>query len=109
MMDANKEIINDDFLQNEKFENLIFKTSNKVSEFVSVQEGCDKFCTFCVVPYTRGAEFSRPVDKIINEIKIYTNHGIQEIILLGQNVNAYHGLSDKGKQIDLSYLINKLQ
>ncbi len=108
MMDANKEIINDDFLQNEKFENLIFKTSNKVSEFVSVQEGCDKFCNFCVVPYTRGAEFSRPLDKIINEIKIYTNNGIQEIILLGQNVNAYHGLNNKGKQIDLSYLINKI-
>ena len=73
MIDAKKEIINDDFLQNEKFENLIFKTSNKVSEFVSVQEGCDKFCNFCVVPYTRGAEFSRPLDKIINEIKILSN------------------------------------
>ena len=108
MMDANKAIINDDFLQNEKFENLIFKTSNKVSEFVSIQEGCDKFCTFCVVPYTRGAEFSRPLDKIINEIKIYANNGVQEIILLGQNVNAYHGLNNKGKQIDLSYLINKI-
>ena len=108
LMDTNKEIISDEFLQNEKFENLLFKSSNKISEFVSVQEGCDKFCTFCVVPYTRGAEFSRPVDKIINEIKIYVNEGVQEIILLGQNVNAYHGLNDKGKQVNLSYLINKI-
>ena len=108
MIDDNNKIINDNFLQYEKFNNLLFKSSNTVSEFVSVQEGCDKFCTFCVVPYTRGAEFSRSVDEIINEIKIYTNNGVQEIVLLGQNVNAYHGLNNKGKEVDLSYLIDKV-
>ena len=108
MIESDNELINDDFLQNEKFKNLLFKSSNKVSEFISVQEGCDKFCSFCVVPYTRGAEFSRSVVEIINEIKLYIKNGIQEIILLGQNVNAYHGINERGTQIELSYLINKI-
>jgi tRNA-2-methylthio-N6-dimethylallyladenosine synthase len=60
--------------------------------FVSVQEGCDKFCTFCVVPYTRGAEASRPVDDVIAEVRALAAQGVREITLLGQNVNAYHGL-----------------
>ncbi len=108
MLENKTNKINDDFLQNEKFKNLIFKSSNKVSEFVSIQEGCDKFCTFCVVPYTRGAEYSRSVDSILNEVKNYIKNGIKEIILLGQNVNAYHGLKSNGKQSDLVYLINKI-
>ena len=95
-------------MQNEKFNHLLFKTSNKVSEFVTVQEGCDKFCSFCVVPYTRGSEYSRPVNEIFKEIKIYSNQGISEVILLGQNVNAYHGVNLESKQIDLAYLINKI-
>ncbi len=99
-------IVNDEFLQHEKFKNLLFKSSNDVSEFVTVQEGCNKFCTFCVVPYTRGSEFSRPVEEILNEIKIYSNAGNKEIILLGQNVNAYHGVNKNNKQADLAYLIN---
>ena len=106
MIDNNIEFINDDFSQNEKFKNLIFKSSNKVSEFVSIQEGCDKFCTFCVVPYTRGSEFSRPVKEIQYEIKKYIDSGIQEVILLGQNVNGYHGENKYNKSIDLTYLIN---
>jgi len=93
-------------LQNEKFKNLLFKSSNKVSEFVSIQEGCDKFCTFCVVPYTRGSEFSRPVEEIQKEIEKYINDGVQEVILLGQNVNAYHGEEKNNKSVDLAYLIN---
>lgn len=100
--------INDDFLQNEKFNHLVYNSSNRVSEFVSIQEGCNKFCTFCVVPYTRGAEFSRSVEDIQKEILKYKEKGIQEIILLGQNVNAYHGIGADGKTKDLAYLINKV-
>ncbi len=106
MIEKNEEFLNDDFLQNEKFKNLIFKSSEKISEFVSIQEGCDKFCTFCVVPYTRGPEFSRPVNEIKNEIRKYVESGIQEVILLGQNVNAYHGKNINNKTVDLPYLIN---
>ena len=96
------------FLQNEKFKNLLFKSSNAVSEFISIQEGCDKFCSFCVVPYTRGSEFSRPINEIKEEIKKYMDSGIKEVILLGQNVNAYHDDSQNGKYADLAYLINKI-
>ena len=61
------------------------------SAFLSIQEGCDKFCTFCVVPYTRGAEYSRPVAKVLAEARQLVDAGAIEITLLGQNVNAYHG------------------
>ena len=108
MIENNNSFINDDFLQNEKFKNLLFKSSNTVSEFVSIQEGCDKFCSFCVVPYTRGSEFSRSVNEIKEEIKKYIDNGIKEVILLGQNVNAYHDDSQSGKRADLAYLINKV-
>ena len=108
MIEDNDKFINDDFLQNEKFKNLLFKSSDKVSEFVSVQEGCDKFCSFCVVPYTRGSEFSRPVQDIQSEIQKYIDSGVQEVILLGQNVNAYHGKNKNDKSIDLAYLINTI-
>ncbi len=108
MIDRVDEIENSEFLQNEKFKNLIFNSSNLSSEFLSIQEGCDKFCSFCVVPYTRGPEFSRPVNDIVEETKKYVSNGIKEIILLGQNVNAYHGISSDGKSKDLAYLINKI-
>jgi len=108
MIDKVDEVENSEFLQNEKFKNLIFNSSNLSSEFLSIQEGCDKFCSFCVVPYTRGPEFSRPVDDIVEETKKYVSNGIKEIILLGQNVNAYHGEASDGKSKDLAYLINKI-
>jgi len=108
MIDSDNNNINDDFLQHEKFKNLLFKSSNKVSEFITVQEGCNKFCSFCVVPYTRGSEFSRPVEEILKEINIYSDEGIKEIILLGQNVNSYHGINRNKKIVDLTYLINKI-
>ncbi len=108
MIDKIESPISSDFLQNEKFKKLIFNNSNLSSEFLSIQEGCDKFCSFCVVPYTRGPEFSRPIEDIINETKKYVSNGVKEIILLGQNVNAYHGNSPDGKSRDLSYLINKI-
>ncbi len=108
MIDNKENQISSDFLQNEKFKNLIFKSSKLSSEFISIQEGCDKFCSFCVVPYTRGPEFSRPIEDILNETKNYVDSGIKEIILLGQNVNAYHGVGLDGKSKDLSYLIDKI-
>lgn len=69
------------------------RNDSKVATFLSVQEGCDKFCTFCVVPYTRGAEYSRPVADILRDAKAFIAQGVREITLLGQNVNAYHGAS----------------
>ncbi len=75
------------------------------SAFLSVQEGCDKFCTFCVVPYTRGAEFSRPVSDIIKEAKHLVSLGVKEITLLGQNVTAYHGIGKDGKECSMGRLL----
>ena len=108
MLEANSEYVSDEFTQNEKFKNLLYNSSGGVSEFVSIQEGCDKFCSFCVVPYTRGPEFSRPINDILIEIDKYVNQGVKEIIFLGQNVNAYHGKGADGKSKDLAYLINKV-
>ena len=108
MIEESESVISDEFTQNEKFKNLIYNSVSGVSEFVSIQEGCDKFCSFCVVPYTRGPEFSRPVNDIIFEVKKYLQKGVKEIIFLGQNVNAYHGEGSDGKTKDLSYLIDKV-
>ena len=108
MLDSSDKIISDEFTQNEKFKNLLYNSAGGVSEFVSIQEGCDKFCSFCVVPYTRGPEFSRPVNDILIEIEKYVSQGVKEIIFLGQNVNAYHGVGLDGKSKDLAYLINKV-
>lgn len=79
-----------------------------ISQFISVQEGCDKFCAFCVVPFTRGGEFSRPVEKILREIMEVVSWGAKEVVLLGQNVNAYHGKTFDGKEVNLAFLINKI-
>jgi tRNA-2-methylthio-N6-dimethylallyladenosine synthase len=76
-----------------------------VSAFVTVQEGCDKFCSFCVVPYTRGAEASRPLADVLDEIARLADAGVREVTLLGQNVNAYHGLDARGQAIGLAALI----
>ena len=94
---AGKKALDTDFPDDDKFDTL--KTRAKVKRgptaFLTVQEGCDKFCAFCVVPYTRGSEVSRPADRIIREAQELVESGVREITLLGQNVNAYHG-HDKG-------------
>jgi tRNA-2-methylthio-N6-dimethylallyladenosine synthase len=79
-----------------------------ISSFVTVQEGCDKFCTFCVVPYTRGAEVSRPVAKIINDVQRLADNSVREITLIGQNVNAYHGEGPDGRAWPLGKLLHRL-
>ena len=79
-----------------------------VSAFVTVQEGCDKFCTFCVVPYTRGAEASRPVEKIVAEAERLADAGVREITLIGQNVNAYHGEGLDGRSWTLGQLLQRI-
>jgi tRNA-2-methylthio-N6-dimethylallyladenosine synthase len=79
-----------------------------ISAFVTVQEGCDKFCTFCVVPYTRGAEISRPIEKIVVEVERLADAGVREITVIGQNVNAYHGPGPDGAPSTLGKLLRRL-
>jgi tRNA-2-methylthio-N6-dimethylallyladenosine synthase len=102
-------INNTDFEVIEKFYklNLVKNLNSKISSYLTIQEGCDKFCHFCVVPYTRGPEHSRSFDEIINEAKQLTANGAREITLLGQNVNAYE-YKDQIKKYRLSDLIFKL-
>ncbi len=85
----------------------IKNNNNKISAFLTIQEGCDKFCHFCVVPYTRGPEYSRPYDKIISEAEQLIKNGVKEITLLGQNVNAY-SYTENSKEFRISNLINHL-
>ena len=98
-----KRSIDIDFPLESKFDLLPTVQARSVSAFLTIQEGCDKFCSFCVVPYTRGAEFSRPVDSVLQEAKKLMGDGASEVTLLGQNVNAYSG-DTKG----LAGLIRKL-
>src|SRR5665647_593965 len=79
-----------------------------IASFVTVQEGCDKFCTFCVVPYTRGAEVSRPVEKIVADVLRLADAGVREVTLIGQNVNAYHGEAASGRAATLAQLLRRL-
>jgi len=98
-----------DFPAMQKFDELPQPGKPKAgTAFLSVQEGCDKFCTFCVVPYTRGAEYSRPVEKILEEAKILAAKGVVEVTLLGQNVNAYHGEDKHGKERGLGWLVREI-
>ncbi len=98
-----------EFETEDKFNYLdkIKNNNSKVSSFLTIQEGCDKFCSFCVVPYTRGPEYSRPFKRIIDEAENLVKNGTREIILLGQNVNAYL-FKDKEKNFNLSHLILEL-
>ena len=106
-------VVDTDFPVEDKFDHLTpalpAKTRQRgLSAFLTVQEGCDKFCTFCVVPYTRGAEFSRPAAKIIAEAGRLAADGVREITLLGQNVNAYHGQGPDGTTSTLAQLLHAL-
>jgi tRNA-2-methylthio-N6-dimethylallyladenosine synthase len=93
------------FPEIEKFDHLPDPHCDSTSAFVSVMEGCSKYCTFCVVPYTRGEEISRPFDDVIHEVEELAKQGVIEVNLLGQNVNAYRGLMDDGENADLALLI----
>ena len=109
-IEAKKQKINvTEFDTIEKFDtlNLIKNSNSKVSSFLTIQEGCDKFCNFCVVPYTRGPEYSRTVSEILEEAKVLVENGSKEITLLGQNVNAY--LNNKKKLSDLIYTLSKIK
>ncbi len=103
-------LVDTDFPEEDKFDHLpkAPKSKRGPSAFLTVQEGCDKFCAFCVVPYTRGAEVSRPAQKIIEEAIDLTERGVRDITLLGQNVNAYHGPGPDGEDWTLARLIREL-
>jgi tRNA-2-methylthio-N6-dimethylallyladenosine synthase len=98
-------VLETDFPALEKFDHLPQASDTGVSAFLTVQEGCDKFCTFCVVPYTRGPEHSRAPERIIAEARSLASRGAREIILLGQNVNAYRGSDGHGQDWNLARLI----
>ena len=105
-LDKQKRIEEINFDAESKFNylNKIKNSASNVSSFLTIQEGCDKFCHFCVVPYTRGPEYSRPFNEIVDEAKILSENGVSEIILLGQNVNAY-----KNQKFRLSDLILEIE
>ena len=96
------------FPEIEKFDHLPPARTEGVTAFVSIMEGCSKYCSFCVVPYTRGEEVSRPLDDVLTEIAILADHGIKEITLLGQNVNAYLGVMNDGEIADFALLLEYL-
>lgn len=102
-------VLNTEFPSEPKFDFLPLESaSTSVSAFLAVQEGCDKFCTFCVVPYTRGSEYSRDVPALISEAERMVKNGAREITLLGQNVNAFHGTGPDGKTWSLGRLFQRL-
>src|SRR6478735_12208297 len=106
-------IVDTEYALEDKFEHLPIAEKTKirargVTAFLTVQEGCDKFCTFCVVPYTRGSEVSRPVSQIVAEAQRLAESGVREITLLGQNVNAWHGQGDNGEEWGLGRLLFRL-
>ncbi len=110
---SNGSRIETEFPAEDKFDHLAAPSREKVasrglSAFLTIQEGCDKFCTFCVVPYTRGAETSRPIEKILGEARHLVSAGVRELTLLGQNVNAFHGLDEKGNTISLAQLTARM-
>lgn len=109
MLDASsptgKPVVDISFPEIEKFDRLPEPKADSCQAFLTIMEGCSKYCSFCVVPYTRGEEVSRPLDDVLAEAVQLADQGVREINLLGQNVNAYRGLSDEGSIVDLALLI----
>ena len=105
-----RRVVETEFPAEDKFADLAARSNpaRGVAAFLTVQEGCDKFCTFCVVPYTRGSEFSRPVAQIMAEARKLAAQGVRELTLLGQNVNAFHGLGTAGGSVTLAGLVAEL-
>jgi len=104
--DAHTPVIDVSFPEIEKFDNLPAPRAEGPAAYVSIMEGCSKYCTFCVVPYTRGEEISRPFDSVVNEVATLASQGVKEITLLGQNVNAYYGAMHDDDFADLALLIH---
>ncbi|WP_310347801.1 tRNA (N6-isopentenyl adenosine(37)-C2)-methylthiotransferase MiaB [Methylobacterium sp. BE186] len=100
-----KRVVDTEFPVEDKFDHLPVRRNKGVSAFLTVQEGCDKFCAFCVVPYTRGAEVSRSVPAVLAEARALAEGGVREITLIGQNVNAYHGAGADGEPATLADLM----
>jgi tRNA-2-methylthio-N6-dimethylallyladenosine synthase len=106
VLKTKKSAVDISFPEIEKFDHLPAPKAEGFTAFVSIMEGCSKYCTYCVVPYTRGEEISRPFDDVIAEIAQLAEQGVKEITLLGQNVNDYRGLMDDGSVADLALLIH---
>jgi tRNA-2-methylthio-N6-dimethylallyladenosine synthase len=110
---SGEKVVETEFPAEDKFEHLpqaeqkVIR-SRGLTAFLTVQEGCDKFCSFCVVPYTRGAETSRPLEQILAEARTLVDAGVRELTLLGQNVNAWHGLDSRGRSLGLGELCARL-
>jgi len=104
--EARQPVVDISFPEIEKFDNLPAPRAEGPTAYVSIMEGCSKYCTFCVVPYTRGEEISRPFDDVIAEVAELAAQGVREVNLLGQNVNAYRGLMHDGQVADLALLIH---
>jgi len=103
---TSKVVMDISFPEIEKFDNLPEPKADGASAFVSIMEGCSKYCTFCVVPYTRGTEISRPFDDVVAEVAQLAEQGVREVNLLGQNVNAFRGVTHDGETADLAMLIS---
>ena len=101
-------VIDTDFPAESKFDHLPENSASGACSYLAVQEGCNNFCTYCIVPYTRGVETSRPVEEVLAEARRLVDTGTLEINLLGQNVNSYHGEDASGRERSLAYLLNKL-
>lgn len=101
-------LVDTEFSADSKFDFLPENKAQGACSYLAVQEGCNNFCTYCVVPYTRGAEYSRPVAEVLKEAKRLIATGTLELNLLGQNVNSYHGEDENGKERDLAYLLRRV-